>query len=295
MTTPDLRSIIPGRNARFKRTAANRFTLRALCQSSSVRARNPPFGASDPPTQFTRISNPCHSCWMRSTTFLTPSAVPISVCTNKDGFCPRGNGERAVVTTPAPLNKKRRTIASPIPLVPPVTRTRLLLNSSLETANGYVCVIESNLQRGNLRIDLLRYEVGTILVKWEVHTKKYVKRANMPKRYTPVTAAAADLEKALRFLEGRWKLVILFHLFGGKIMRFSDLERAIPAITQKMLGQQLKAMETDGIVLRTAYPQVPPKVEYRLTPWGQSLCPTLDAILKWADRRPAERRKRNSL
>src|SRR5258708_39335539 len=98
--------------------------------------------------ELTRISNPCHSCWMRSTTFLTPSAVPMSVCTNKDGFCPCGNGERAVVTTSAPLNKKRRTIASPIPLVPPVTRTRLLLNSSLETANGYVWVIESNLQRG---------------------------------------------------------------------------------------------------------------------------------------------------
>jgi DNA-binding HxlR family transcriptional regulator len=112
----------------------------------------------------------------------------------------------------------------------------------------------------------------------------------MPKRYTPVTAAA-DLEKALRFLEGRWKLVILFHLFGGKIMRFSELERAIPAITQKMLGQQLKALEADGIVLRTFYPQVPPKVEYSLTSWGQSLCPALDAILKWADRRPAHVRK----
>jgi DNA-binding HxlR family transcriptional regulator len=112
----------------------------------------------------------------------------------------------------------------------------------------------------------------------------------MPKRYTP-TSAATDVEAALRLLEGRWKLVILFHLFGGKVMRFSDLERAIPNITQKMLGQQLRGLATDGIVVRTAYPQVPPKVEYRLTSWGQSLCPTLDAILKWADRRP---RKRNS-
>jgi DNA-binding HxlR family transcriptional regulator len=67
-------------------------------------------------------------------------------------------------------------------------------------------------------------------------------------------------------------------------MRFSDLERAIPNITQKMLGQQLRSLAADGIVVRTAYPQVPPKVEYCLTPWGQSLCPTLDAILKWADR-----------
>ena len=107
----------------------------------------------------------------------------------------------------------------------------------------------------------------------------------MTKRYTP-TSAAGDVEAALRMLEGRWKLVILFHLFGGKVMRFSDLERAIPNITQKMLGQQLRALEADGIVYRTSYPQVPPKVEYGLTPWGQSLCPTLDSILKWADRRP---------
>src|ERR1700745_4036658 len=103
----------------------------------------------------------------------------------------------------------------------------------------------------------------------------------MPKRYTPVTAAA-DLEKALRLLEGRGKCVIFSPLLGEKIMRFPALERAIPAITQKMLGQQLKAMEADGIVLRTAYPQAPPKVDSSLTSWGQSLCPPLDATLKWA-------------
>lgn len=106
----------------------------------------------------------------------------------------------------------------------------------------------------------------------------------MARWYTP-TSAAADVEAALRMLEGRWKLVILFHLFGGKV-RFSGLERAIPNITQKMLGQQLRQLEGDGIVHRTSYPQVPPKVECRLTDWGQSLCPTLDSILKWADRRP---------
>ena len=57
-------------------------------------------------------------------------------------------------------------------------------------------------------------------------------------------------------------------------------------ITQKMLGQQLRRMESDGIVVRKVYPQVPPKVEYSLTVWGQSLCPALDAFLKWADLRP---------
>src|SRR5882672_10577958 len=122
------------------------------------------------------------------------------------------------------------------------------------------CIEPPARQSPNRLAQIFRYEVGTILIKWEVRTKKFVRRAGMPKRYTPVTAAA-------------------------------DLERAIPAITQKMLGQQLKAMEADGIVLRTAYAQVPPKVEYRLTSWGQSLCPALDAILKWADRRPAHVRK----
>ena len=107
------------------------------------------------------------------------------------------------------------------------------------------------------------------------------------KRYTP-TSAATDVEATLRLLEGRWKLVILFHLFGGNVLRYSELERAIPGITQKMLGQQLKSLEADGLVKRTPYPQIPPKVEYRLTAWGQSLCPALDAILKWADRRPPQ-------
>ena len=77
----------------------------------------------------------------------------------------------------------------------------------------------------------------------------------MSKKYTPLSAAQ-DVEAALRLLEGRWKLVILFHLFGGKVLRYSDLERAIPNITQKMLGQQLRQLESDGIVVRKAYPQV---------------------------------------
>src|SRR6058998_597887 len=102
--------------------------------------------------------------------------------------------------------------------------------------------------------------------------------------YTPISAAQG-VEDALKVLEGRWKLIILFHLFGGKVMRFSDLERAIPAISQKMLAQQLRRLEAGGIVQRTVHNQVPPKVEYRLTEWGQALCPALDALLKWAESR----------
>lgn len=107
-----------------------------------------------------------------------------------------------------------------------------------------------------------------------------------PHGYTRSTAAEG-VENALKMLEGRWKLVILFHLFGGRVMRFSELERAIPEVSQKMLIQQLRHMETDGIVHRTVYPEVPPKVEYRLTEWGQALCPALDALLAWAAARPA--------
>ncbi|RWL90349.1 MAG: MarR family transcriptional regulator [Mesorhizobium sp.] len=109
-----------------------------------------------------------------------------------------------------------------------------------------------------------------------------------PEPLTP-SSAAIGVENVLRSLEGRWKLVILFHLFGGKVLRFSDLERAIPAISQKMLIQQLRQMEADGIVRRIVHHQVPPKVEYCLTDWGQALCPALDALLKWAaEKEPAE-------
>ncbi len=102
--------------------------------------------------------------------------------------------------------------------------------------------------------------------------------------YTPLSAAQG-IEQAIRFLEGRWKLLILFHLFGGRVLRFSDLERAIPKVSQKMLAQQLRQLEADGIVERTVHNVVPPKVEYRLTAWGQSLCPALDELLRWAEKR----------
>lgn len=122
-------------------------------------------------------------------------------------------------------------------------------------------------------------------------TRTYKKVSNSPKRktiqWTPLTAAQG-VEDALKMLEGRWKLRILFQLFGGQVRRFSDLERAIPEVTQKMLAQQLRQLEKDGIVHRKVYPEVPPKVEYSLTEWGQSLCPALDALLRWAMERQDE-------
>ena len=98
--------------------------------------------------------------------------------------------------------------------------------------------------------------------------------------------AASGVEAAFRMLEGRWKMVIIFHLFDCGVLRFSELERAIPGVSQKMLIQQLRDLESDGIVERQVYPQVPPKVEYRLTEWGQAMCPALVEMLEWAAKRP---------
>src|ERR1700704_2024394 len=113
------------------------------------------------------------------------------------------------------------------------------------------------------------------------HKKVRYSPSSKESKHTPSTAASG-VEQAFKMLEGRWKLVILFHLFSGKLLRFSDLERGIPAISQKMLIQQLRQMESDGIVRRIVHHQVPPKVEYGVTDWGQSLCPALDALLRWA-------------
>ena len=96
--------------------------------------------------------------------------------------------------------------------------------------------------------------------------------------------AASGVEEALKVLQGRWKLIILFHLFVGETLRLSEMERAIPDITQKMLIQQLRSLERDGVVSRVVHAVVPPKVEYRLTPSGQDLCPALDELLYWAQR-----------
>jgi len=100
--------------------------------------------------------------------------------------------------------------------------------------------------------------------------------------------AASGIDAAFRMLEGRWKMVIIFRLFEAPVLRFSELERAIPGVSQKMLIQQLRDLERDGIVDRTIFAQVPPKVEYGLTEWGKAMCPALDELLEWAALRPKQ-------
>ncbi|XAH24376.1 helix-turn-helix domain-containing protein [Xylophilus sp. GW821-FHT01B05] len=97
---------------------------------------------------------------------------------------------------------------------------------------------------------------------------------------------AAATTETLRILEGKWKIIILCQLFAAKgPLRFSDLERLIEGVTQKMLIQQLKQLEADGIVRRTVYPQVPPKVEYELSEMGHALGPSMQALIEWAEKR----------
>ena len=91
-------------------------------------------------------------------------------------------------------------------------------------------------------------------------------------------------EFTLSVIGGRWKIVILWQLFQGE-KRFSELFRAMNGITQKMLTQQLREMEKDGIVDRKVYPQVPPKVEYSLTSLGKSLKPVVDAMCHWGGKK----------
>jgi DNA-binding HxlR family transcriptional regulator len=92
--------------------------------------------------------------------------------------------------------------------------------------------------------------------------------------------AACPAETAISLLGSKWKLLILRELFKG-MRRFGELARSVPGISQKMLTQQLRQMEEDGLVSRKIYPEVPPRVEYSLTGIGTSLKPVLDAMHKW--------------
>ncbi|MDZ8105856.1 MAG: helix-turn-helix domain-containing protein [Nostoc sp. DedQUE12a] len=96
--------------------------------------------------------------------------------------------------------------------------------------------------------------------------------------YTKLTC---EVETTLKVIGGRWKVLIIRELMTG-VKRFGQMQRALPGITQKMLTQQLREMEEDGIIHREVYPQIPPKVEYSLTPLGETLQPILYAMHEWA-------------
>ena len=93
-------------------------------------------------------------------------------------------------------------------------------------------------------------------------------------------AYTCGIDVTLAVVGGKWKASILYHL-AQQTMRFSDLQRQFADTTRKMLTQQLRELEADGLVHREVYPQVPPKVEYSLTDKGRSLTPVLEMMCDW--------------
>ncbi|WP_323118339.1 winged helix-turn-helix transcriptional regulator [Burkholderia alba] len=101
-----------------------------------------------------------------------------------------------------------------------------------------------------------------------------------PKRLDSKSGCAVEV--TLSVIGGLWKPVILFHLMKEK-KRFMELTRLMPSTTQRMLTLQLRELEADGIIVRHVYPQIPPKVEYELTPFGATLTPVLISLREWGE------------
>ncbi|WP_300380916.1 helix-turn-helix domain-containing protein [Henriciella sp.] len=95
-------------------------------------------------------------------------------------------------------------------------------------------------------------------------------------------SAGCPVEAALEQIGGKWKGVTLFHLLDG-VKRFNELQRNVGSVTQRMLTKQLRELEDSGLVHREVYPVVPPKVEYSLTPKGETLRPILMALKAWGE------------
>ena len=91
------------------------------------------------------------------------------------------------------------------------------------------------------------------------------------------------VETTLSLLSGKWKVMIIYYLLKGTA-RFNQLQRDLGNITHRTLSKQLKEMEEDGLVIRTDYGEIPPRVEYALSPLGQSLSPVLKAMHTWGEK-----------
>lgn len=102
-------------------------------------------------------------------------------------------------------------------------------------------------------------------------------------------ARGCPVEATLDVMSGKWKGVILYHLLEGTL-RFGELRRRLRGITQRMLTKQLRELEDSGLVVRTVYAEVPPRVEYRLSKEGHSLEPILRALEAWGERRLDQQR-----
>jgi DNA-binding HxlR family transcriptional regulator len=110
----------------------------------------------------------------------------------------------------------------------------------------------------------------------------------MVKRSSVASHLTCPAEMTAELIGGRWKIVLLWYLFQG-VQRFSDFQRAVPGITHKVLTHQLRDLEKNGLLTRTVYPEVPPKVEYHVTALGLSLKPVIDAMHQWGAEHPSKK------
>ena len=101
------------------------------------------------------------------------------------------------------------------------------------------------------------------------------------------TGFSCGLDAALRLISGKWKPLILFFLRDGT-KRYGELKRVIGGVSDKVLIQQLKDLEADGVLARTDYKEVPPRVDYALTPLGRSLADALVPLCTWGSEHMAE-------
>lgn len=101
-------------------------------------------------------------------------------------------------------------------------------------------------------------------------------------RHISYVPPACPVEATLELIGGKWKGIILFYLLDGR-HRFSELQRQIGCVTQRMLTKQLRELESSKLINRIIYPEVPPRVEYELTEEGKSLKPILLALKKWGE------------
>jgi DNA-binding HxlR family transcriptional regulator len=101
-----------------------------------------------------------------------------------------------------------------------------------------------------------------------------------PKSVIDPVALRSEMRNALATITGKWKLEILWQL-NQRVHRFGELKRAMPGITQHMLTAQLRELESDGLIRRTVFAEVPPRVDYAITPAAQELKPVIDALFTW--------------
>ena len=155
----------------------------------------------------------------------------------------------------------------------------------------YTCILYS------ANIKESEYRVNSTIIRCENMAKTYInglevlrveEDAHIPEGYTLQNDSIVEpFEYTLSIIEGKWKMKIIYALANTDVMRYGELKRALSPITHKMLSAQLKELEKDGIVVRNEYKQIPPKVEYCLSPKGDDMLEIFREMWIWGHKHQA--------